>query len=305
MDNNVYKENSTENNLDSRIDFEPVRITVEDDVDNTPMTFAEEEKKQPAELDKENISSEIMEYIYAQVIQETFNKIIPIRKPMIATSGTQPAESIKPRSISLLTLATMKHEGIRTDQYFINRYIDDLFIELRNYCGNYIDEINKSIDKSPLETLKNLQTAEESRITEELPHEINPIAPLSAYFNIEKKYELKDPEMQVFAKFMHTHNKAIFDSVNEALNLIRPYGLNGEPMPWSNQGRILFKDITDKNIIIRNIKNMVLDWVSFEVGTLPSPEFLLNGKFDEDYFIEIREKQLATLLAQEVICYNI
>lgn len=31
----------------------------------------------------------------------------------------------------------------------------------------------------------------------------------------------------------HIHNKAIFDCVNEAMNNIRPYALNGEPMPWS------------------------------------------------------------------------
>ena len=34
-------------------------------------------------------------------------------------------------------------------------------------------------------------------------------------------------------------------------------------------------------------------------------EFVNNGKFDEDYFAEVREKQLATLLAQEVILINI
>lgn len=31
----------------------------------------------------------------------------------------------------------------------------------------------------------------------------------------------------------HIHNKAIFDCVNEAMNLVRPYGVQGEPPPWS------------------------------------------------------------------------
>ena len=31
----------------------------------------------------------------------------------------------------------------------------------------------------------------------------------------------------------HIHNKAIFDCVNEAMNLERPYNLEGEPMIWS------------------------------------------------------------------------
>ena len=31
----------------------------------------------------------------------------------------------------------------------------------------------------------------------------------------------------------HIHNKAIFDAVNEAMNLSRPYGVVGEPAPWT------------------------------------------------------------------------
>jgi hypothetical protein len=31
----------------------------------------------------------------------------------------------------------------------------------------------------------------------------------------------------------HIHNKAIFDAVNEAMNLSRPYGVVGEPAPWA------------------------------------------------------------------------
>lgn len=46
----------------------------------------------------------------------------------------------------------------------------------------------------------------------------------------------------------HIHNKAIFDAVNEAMNSIRPYGLEGEPMPWSKKPR--------KNILIHLEDNM-------------------------------------------------
>ena len=35
----------------------------------------------------------------------------------------------------------------------------------------------------------------------------------------------------------HIHNKAIFDAVNEAMNLARPYGVMGEPMPWACLGK--------------------------------------------------------------------
>ncbi len=30
----------------------------------------------------------------------------------------------------------------------------------------------------------------------------------------------------------HIHNKAVFDAINEVLKSRRPYGTNGEPMPW-------------------------------------------------------------------------
>ena len=44
-----------------------------------------------------------------------------------------------------------------------------------------------------------------------------------------------------------------------------------------------------------------MDWINYEAGTLPKSDYVINDKFDEDYFTEIREKKLAILLAQEVI----
>eukprot|EP00826_Nyctotherus_ovalis_P020847 TRINITY_DN16618_c0_g1_i1.p2 TRINITY_DN16618_c0_g1~~TRINITY_DN16618_c0_g1_i1.p2 ORF type:complete len:132 (-),score=46.56 TRINITY_DN16618_c0_g1_i1:123-518(-) len=72
-------------------------------------------------------------------------------------------------------------------------------------------------------------------------------------------------------------------------------------MIWNTQSRLLFKSLTNHTLIIRNVKNMLLDWASFEAGTLPKAEFVVEGRFDEDYFTEAREKQLGALLAQEVI----
>jgi len=39
---------------------------------------------------------------------------------------------------------------------------------------------------------------------------------------------------QIVKEFEHIHNKAIFDTLNEALNFIRPYYLlGGAPYSWS------------------------------------------------------------------------
>jgi hypothetical protein len=46
----------------------------------------------------------------------------------------------------------------------------------------------------------------------------------------------------------HIHNKVIFDCVNESLNMVRPYGSQGEPMPWSKKPRrnlLFILDSTD------------------------------------------------------------
>lgn len=47
--------------------------------------------------------------------------------------------------------------------------------------------------------------------------------------------EINEEELtEMISEADHIHNKAIFDSVNEAMNMARPYGAGGEPMPWSN-----------------------------------------------------------------------
>jgi len=38
---------------------------------------------------------------------------------------------------------------------------------------------------------------------------------------------------------VHIFNKCIFDAINESLMKFRPYGIVGEPMPWSSKVRRL------------------------------------------------------------------
>ena len=55
----------------------------------------------------------------------------------------------------------------------------------------------------------------------------------------------------------HIHNKAIFDAVNEALNMVRPYGRFGEPMPWSFRPRknfFPFANEKDLESVLGNVK---------------------------------------------------
>jgi hypothetical protein len=85
----------------------------------------------------------------------------------------------------------------------------------------------------------------------------------------------------------------------------KPYGKDGEPMPWSRKQRKLQKTPIQKDIDIRKmfeiIKHDMFRWSIMQAGTLPRREFIFSGVFDEELFAEIREKKLATLLATEVI----
>lgn len=51
--------------------------------------------------------------------------------------------------------------------------------------------------------------------------------------------QVLDIENSVVQEAVHIHNKAIFDALNESLLKFRPYGIQGEPMPWSNRNRRL------------------------------------------------------------------
>jgi hypothetical protein len=69
------------------------------------------------------------------------------------------------------------------------------------------------------------------------------------YLNLEKAREEKSLEdsfesssgsgesSNLIIESQHIHNKVIFDCVNEALDFLRPYGKNGEPLPWNPSGR--------------------------------------------------------------------
>lgn len=69
----------------------------------------------------------------------------------------------------------------------------------------------------------------------------------------------------------HIHNKAIFDAVNEALNMVRPYGRLGEPMPWSFRPRknfFPFANEKDLETVLGSVKLCILEWATIGAGQI-------------------------------------
>lgn len=74
-----------------------------------------------------------------------------------------------------------------------------------------------------------------------------PILAVDLYLDIEKAREesmrarkaTADAKKLQIWESIHILNKCVFDAVNESLMKFRPYGIVGQPMPWSTKVRRL------------------------------------------------------------------
>jgi len=140
----------------------------------------------------------------------------------------------------------------------------------------FLKQLTQPILKEPTEILQALQTSEigsykHFETTQDLQK--HPIIPVDLYLDIEKAREeamltRKGPsinrETQLIWESIHIQNKSFFDAVNESLMKFRPYGLTGEPMPWSNKIRRLQTKVdissVDTERLFQMVKQEVFRW---------------------------------------------
>ena len=221
----------------------------------------------------------------------------------------------------ILMQSLNKKNGINTDPASLEKLLDHIFSEVTKNSTSFLNKLQMPIPKEFLRILNDLQISESNLIQQQfLPHELFPILSNQCFIELQKnnsnfikhilqehssqssllsEVDPKSPEFLKECEFIH--NKAVYDSVNECLNLMRPYGLNGEPLPWSCSVRIIQNKLPKIENVFSNIKNIIQEWCSIEAGTLPKPEFVINNKFDDEYFAETREKRLGAVLSQEII----
>ena len=111
---------------------------------------------------------------------------------------------------------------------------------------------------------------------------------------------------EIISEADHIHNKAIFDAVNEAMNMVRPYGKQGEPMPWSTQGRKNAYSSIENNIesvykslekILHQVKYNVLSWASIRAGTISnSYSYQPEAPTSDDPKASSQENQIRRIL---------
>lgn len=119
-------------------------------------------------------------------------------------------------------------------------------------------------------------------------------------------------ETQLIWESIHISNKSFFDAVNESLMKFRPYGLTGEPMPWSNKIRRLQTKVdissVDTERLFQMVKQEVFRWAQTYCGCLPSPIFAFPAlknrgqeEFSNELFQEFREKRQTQVLWTEIV----
>ncbi len=148
-------------------------------------------------------------------------------------------------------------EGIDSSADYISDYLELLFREVVTASRkHFLDEINTPLVTDPLKVLEGLQSTE-TNVTG--PETQSAIIPAEMQQRVSGRMLLgRRPPEEFLRECQRIYNRALYEAANEGLNLLRPYGLMGEPAPWSGQQRILFKSIIDIGLIIKNVKSMVL-----------------------------------------------
>ena len=120
----------------------------------------------------------------------------------------------------------------------------------------------------------------------------HPILPIDMYLDVEKQRELEYQIAQtnnrgayhtgtsgrtlksgttigsesLLQESQHIFNKSVFDAMNESLTKFRPYGVIGEPLPWSIKYRRLQTEVdinsVDTERLFQMVKQEVYRWMS-------------------------------------------
>lgn len=100
------------------------------------------------------------------------------------------------------------------------------------------------------------------------------------------------------------HNKALFDSLNEALDYFRPYSVRGIPYPWKSTPHAIPRmvDESEVDIILEKAKEKVLFWATFQAGYLGNMLHVEGSSPEkkDELLLQIKEERLSKALAFEV-----
>lgn len=177
-------------------------------------------------------------------------------------------------------------QGIKTDLFAIEKYIDEVYSDIETKRKpQFLEDAFKPFVKDAEKTLSDLQNCDLGSYDHFEPDLSKlSVLKLDVYLDLEKKRKESGYNIEKIEKFdtkqqsilkesEHIHNKALFDATNESLIQFKPYGKEGEPMPWSRKQRKLQKTPLQKEIDLKKmfeiVKHDVFRWSIMQAGTLP------------------------------------
>lgn len=147
---------------------------------------------------------------------------------------------------------------LEVDLISIDRYVSELTEQLNLSAAMravFLHTLTQPLEVSPEKSLLQLQQSEIGSYTHFETAQLlteHPVVPLDAYLEIERRREENNSalaaETSLVAESEHIHNKAYFDGVNESLSKFRPYGVLGEPCPWSTKQRRLHTNVDTDSV---------------------------------------------------------
>lgn len=157
-------------------------------------------------------------------------------------------------AIKLFQQSVIQAKGIDNSAEYIELVLDTLFKHaLSSSKIKFLNQINTPLPKDLLHILQTIKANKrvEAMLTSAA------IVDESTVDEVVSEVLGKEEDTEEVRKNKEMYSRAICATTNEALNMLRPYGLSGEPTPWSKQQRILFKEVKDVDLIVKNVKSMV------------------------------------------------
>eukprot|EP00825_Cyclidium_porcatum_P046080 TRINITY_DN7161_c0_g1_i1.p1 TRINITY_DN7161_c0_g1~~TRINITY_DN7161_c0_g1_i1.p1 ORF type:complete len:316 (-),score=62.78 TRINITY_DN7161_c0_g1_i1:95-1042(-) len=189
-------------------------------------------------------------------------------------------QRIKEQSNKVQEIDRSEQYGIPTNLWVIDDYILKLYQYVFEYhLAEFLKNVNTPFGFSQSKRLKLIHGYDsfvEQNKSEHFDSYITLPFVLSEDLFIEFEQNIigngETEKEQIIKEFQHIHNKSIFDTFNEALNLFRPYYTVGGPIyPWTKTEKSLFVENIQENKIKQifdKAKKKVFEWGSQLCGLI-------------------------------------
>ena len=181
-------------------------------------------------------------------------------------------------------------------------YFTELFTVIKAKENLFLQAFSKPIPRDPMTVLEHLRVYGSWLKEDDLDQSIDfdnqtSILSINLYLSLEKNRENTKQEtnplnwdmktgitqphhirntLSMVDECEHIQNKALFDAINEAIDLYRPNGKTGAVLDFERQPKrkIDYSQLSSSTPILTKVQKKVESWTAYGSGILPSDKFL-------------------------------